>query len=174
MGEALAVPVRPVLVSQHDLIDVAEGEFERDRPNPERSVGLPPPADAAAGTLDTLSLPPELGGLIHLLGRWSEQLSELPPQPDPTDENTPPRAPARCTTPSWAAALPRPPTACSCCPCSATPRPRPSRAPTGDLARAPWQWQAQPSPPPDPRRGRGPDQRRSDQPRPVDDTPTPP
>ena len=48
MGEALAVPVRPVLVSQHDLIDVAEGEFERDRPNPERSMGLPPPADAGA------------------------------------------------------------------------------------------------------------------------------
>ena len=64
MGKALSVPVRPVMVSQHDLIDVAEGEFERDRPVAQGLAGLPPPAEAASGTLDTLSLPPELGKLI--------------------------------------------------------------------------------------------------------------
>jgi len=53
MGEALSTPVRPVMVSQHDLIDVAEGEFERDRPNPNQASGLPPPAEAASGTLIT-------------------------------------------------------------------------------------------------------------------------
>lgn len=70
VGEALSVPVRPVMVSQHDLLDVAEGEFERDRPNAQSAAGLPPPAEAASGTLDTLSLPAELGGLIDQLARW--------------------------------------------------------------------------------------------------------
>lgn len=70
MGDALSVGVRPVFVSQHDLLDVAESELERDRPDPERSTGLPPPAVADTGTIDVLSLPPELGQLIDLLGRW--------------------------------------------------------------------------------------------------------
>lgn len=72
LGEALSIGVRPVFVTQHDLLDVAEGEFERDRPDPTRSIGLPPPAQADAGTLDILSLPPQLGELIGVLGRWSE------------------------------------------------------------------------------------------------------
>jgi len=78
LGEALAIGVRPVFVTQHDLLDVAEGEFERDRPDPTRSTGLPPPAQADAGTLDILSLPPELGELIGLLGRWSRAPDDGP------------------------------------------------------------------------------------------------
>jgi len=70
LGEALSIGVRPIFVTQHDLLDVAEGEFDRARPDPARSVGLPPPAQADAGTLDILSLPPELDQLIGLLGRW--------------------------------------------------------------------------------------------------------
>ncbi len=70
IGEALSVGVRPVFLSQHDLLDVAESELERDRPDPQRSAGLPPPAQADAGTLDILSLPPELGQLIDLLDQW--------------------------------------------------------------------------------------------------------
>jgi hypothetical protein len=70
LGEALSMPVRPVFVSQHDLVDVAEGEFERDRPDPQRSTGLPPASEAATGTLDVMSLPAELGGLIDLLVKW--------------------------------------------------------------------------------------------------------
>jgi hypothetical protein len=70
LGEALSMPVRPVFVSQHDLVDVAEGEFERDRPDPQRSTGLPPASEAATGTLDVMSLPAELGGLIDLLAKW--------------------------------------------------------------------------------------------------------
>lgn len=45
LGDALSTGVRPVLVSQHDLLDIAEGEFERDRPDPQRSAGLPPLAN---------------------------------------------------------------------------------------------------------------------------------
>ncbi|RZL09615.1 MAG: hypothetical protein EOP40_09215 [Rubrivivax sp.] len=72
MGDALSVGVRPVFVSQHDLLDVAESELERDRPDAERSMGLPPPATADTGTIDVLSLPPELGRLIDLLGQWQQ------------------------------------------------------------------------------------------------------
>lgn len=70
LGEALSLPVRTVLVSQHDLIDVAEGEFERDRPPAGLADGLPPPAAAASGSLETLSLPAELGNLIDRLSQW--------------------------------------------------------------------------------------------------------
>lgn len=72
IGDALSMGVRPVFVSQHDLLDVAEAELERDRPDPQRSVGLPPPSMADTGTIDVLSLPPELGRLIDLLGQWHE------------------------------------------------------------------------------------------------------
>jgi hypothetical protein len=70
MGEALSVPLRPVMVSQHDLVDVAEGEFERDRPPAGLADGLPPPAEAATGSLETLSLPAELGNLLDRLSQW--------------------------------------------------------------------------------------------------------
>jgi hypothetical protein len=88
LGEALSMPVRPVFVSQHDLVDVAEGEFERDRPDPQRSTGLPPASDAATGTLDVMSLPAELGGLIDLLSKWQAMPPPAPaldgePEPEP-------------------------------------------------------------------------------------------
>jgi len=88
LGEALSMPVRPVFVSQQDLVDVAEGEFERDRPDPQRSTGLPPASDAATGTLDVMSLPAELGGLIDLLSKWQAMPPPAPaldgePEPEP-------------------------------------------------------------------------------------------
>lgn len=67
---ALAVAVRPVFVSQHDLLDVAEGELERDRPDPQRSTGLPEPRDAAAGQIEVPRMPPELQCLIEQLAQW--------------------------------------------------------------------------------------------------------
>ena len=81
LGQALSLPVRPVFVSQHDLVDVAEGEFERDRPDPARSTGLPPASEAGLGTLDVMSLPAELSGLIALLEKWQH----LPPPPAPAE-----------------------------------------------------------------------------------------
>jgi hypothetical protein len=71
LGDALATGVRPVFVSQHDVLDVAEGELERDRPDPERSTGLPPPAVAVAGSMETLRMPVELEDLIGKLAGWS-------------------------------------------------------------------------------------------------------
>ncbi|NML46165.1 hypothetical protein HHL11_20625 [Ramlibacter sp. G-1-2-2] len=81
LGDALATGVRPVFVSQHDLVDVAEGEFERDRPDPQRSVGLPPAAEAAAGSMETLRMPFELDDLITKLASWNEAAEELRKRP---------------------------------------------------------------------------------------------
>lgn len=71
LGDALSTGVRPVFVSGHDLLDVAEGEFERDRPDPQRSQGLPPPAQAEHGSLQTLRMPIELETLIDQLAGWA-------------------------------------------------------------------------------------------------------
>ena len=70
LAGALSTGVAPVFLSPHDLMDVAEGELERDRPDPERTSGLPPPTVAGDGTLQVLRMPEELGALIHQLDQW--------------------------------------------------------------------------------------------------------
>ena len=86
MGEALSIGVKPVFVSGHELLDVAEGEFERDRPEAQRTQGLPPPAQAVEGKIEALRMPVELGELIEQLTRLGalpegEDATELQPQP---------------------------------------------------------------------------------------------
>jgi len=149
MGEALSVPVRPVMVSQHDLVDVAEGEFERDRPGATGSAGLPPPAEAASGTLDTLSLPPELGSLISLLDRWSELATEEAAARAAAPDAPDPNAPAPGTRPlsdailggRFAQAAYR----LQLMPLVGDAQAQTLKGLTGDLARAPWQWRFKPS-----------------------------
>jgi len=75
---ALAFGVAPVFLSQHDLMDVAEGELERDRPNPERTSALPPPAAAGDGALQVLRMPEELGALIQQLADWRAPQANRP------------------------------------------------------------------------------------------------
>jgi hypothetical protein len=151
LGEALSIPVRPVVVSQHDLIDVAEGEFERVRPVPGAAAGLPPPAEAATGSLDTLSLPPELGGLISLLDRWSELATEATANPDTPGEQPEP-------LPADASGFVPPPGSrqladailggrfaqaayrLQLMPLIGDAQAQTLKGLTGDLARAPWQW----------------------------------
>lgn len=72
LGDALSLGVYPVFLSQHDLMDVAEGELERDRPDPQRSKGLPPPSIAGSGEMEVLRMPPELEALINKLAEWRE------------------------------------------------------------------------------------------------------
>ncbi|WP_238947488.1 hypothetical protein [Vandammella animalimorsus] len=94
---ALAQGVQPWLLSQHDVLDVAEAEFERDRPDPQRSSALPPPTNAAGGALDVPSLPEELHGLIGLLAQWQASAQQAGPadaQPD-TQPDGPAAAPPR-------------------------------------------------------------------------------
>ncbi|HYR26205.1 MAG TPA: hypothetical protein VEQ09_10260 [Aquabacterium sp.] len=172
MGEALSTPVRPVFVSQHDLIDVAEGEFERDRPDPERSVGLPPPAEAAAGTLDTLSLPAELTGLIDLLGGWSAHLAELPPQADPTDEAAPPPGSRPLHEAILGGRFAQSAYRLQLLPLLGDAQAQTLKGPTGDLARAPWQWQLSPRHVPTSDEAVARISEGLISPRPVDDTPT--
>ncbi len=156
VGEALSVPVRPVMVSQHDLLDVAEGEFERDRPSALQAAGLPPPAEAASGTLDTLSLPAELGGLIDQLSRWQTQWAEedalsAQNQTDadgtalPPDSQAIPHAKARPLGDAilggrFAQAAYR----MQLMPLVGDAQAKTLKGLTGDLARAPWAWQLSP------------------------------
>jgi len=145
VGEALSMPVRPVMVSQHDLIDVTEGEFERDRPGAQGAAGLPAPAEAAFGTMDTLSLPPELGNLIGLLDRWSDLATQAA-----TDQATSPDGPAAqpYTRPfadailggRFAQAAYR----MQLMPLVGDAQAKTLKGLTGDLARAPWHWQIKP------------------------------
>jgi len=148
MGEALSVPVRPVMVSQHDLIDVAEGEFERDRPGNKGAAGLPPPAEAASGTLDTLSLPPELGGLISLLDRWSELATEEAATRAASPEAQDPNAPAPGTRPLGEAILggrfAQAAYRLQLMPLVGDAQAKTLKGLTGDLARSPWTWQLKP------------------------------
>ncbi|WP_198937840.1 hypothetical protein [Pelomonas sp. KK5] len=69
---ALSRPVHPVLVAQHELLDMAEAEFERDRPVPQAGEALPVPQAAPNGELAVMSLPPEMDIMQALLGRWTE------------------------------------------------------------------------------------------------------
>ncbi|HEY4081588.1 MAG TPA: hypothetical protein VGM81_12920 [Burkholderiaceae bacterium] len=66
-------PVHPVLVGQHELLDTAEAEFERDRPKTATAEPLPEGMQAPAGELAVMSLPPEMGIMQALLNRWSAE-----------------------------------------------------------------------------------------------------
>jgi hypothetical protein len=71
LGDALSLSPHPVFVSGHELVDVAEAEFDRDRPDPQQAQGLPPPSQAEAGTLEVLRMPEELEALIGQLAHWA-------------------------------------------------------------------------------------------------------
>jgi hypothetical protein len=86
MTEALSLGVQPIFVSQHDLLDVAEGEFERDRPDPTRSMGLPPPAQAGAGEMQVLRMPQELEDLIGKLTGWRDTPTQENPAHKPLQQ----------------------------------------------------------------------------------------
>lgn len=86
LADALSTGVALVFISQHDLLDVAEGEFERDRPDPQRTTGLPPPNEASSGQLEVPSMPPELGGLIAQLAQWSSEQATSAKTEMPLDE----------------------------------------------------------------------------------------
>lgn len=154
VGEALSVPVRPVMVSQHDLIDVAEGEFERDRPDALRGAGLPPPAEAAEGLLETLSLPPELGNMIDLFGRWSELATEEAARraaqqaagedPEPADPSAPPPGTRHLSDAILGGRFAQAAYRLQLMPLVGDAQAQTLKGLTGDLARTPWQWQFSP------------------------------
>lgn len=76
---ALAAPVGLCALAPHELLDVAEAEFERDRPAQGPAEDLPGAQDAPQGSLTAVALPRELGDLADLLSAWA--LEGGPPTP---------------------------------------------------------------------------------------------
>ncbi|WP_404300929.1 hypothetical protein [Alicycliphilus denitrificans] len=70
---ALARPVMATTLAPHELLDVVEAEFERDRPQPEQAEELPSAQAAPAGSLSAVALPRELTELNHLLSSWAAE-----------------------------------------------------------------------------------------------------
>lgn len=68
----LSAPVKPAFVAGHEVLDVAEAEFERDRPAAGVDDALPAPLSAPSGTLEGLALPAELDALVAQLAGWTE------------------------------------------------------------------------------------------------------
>lgn len=69
---ALARPTQLAALAPHELLDVVEAEFERDRPQPAQAETLPIAQAAPAGTLSAVALPRELGDLNALLAAWAQ------------------------------------------------------------------------------------------------------
>lgn len=67
---ALSQPLHPVALAPHELLDVTEAEFERDRPQVGTPDPLPPAQAAPSGTLTAVALPRELAELAALLADW--------------------------------------------------------------------------------------------------------
>lgn len=70
MNDAIGQPVSLGLVSPHDMLDVTEAEFERDRPQAIAAEALPSAQAAPTGDLTAVALPQELGALSELLAQW--------------------------------------------------------------------------------------------------------
>lgn len=131
LGDALSTGVRPVLVSGHDLLDVTEGEFERDRPDPQRSQGLPPPSQAVAGEMEVLRMPQELDDLIAQLSTWAHP-AEGAPAPRPVRDAV---LGGRFAQAAYRMQL---------LPLLGDAQARTLKGQTGDLARQPWRAELQP------------------------------
>lgn len=141
LGDALSASPHPVFVSGHELVDVAEAEFDRDRPDPRQAQGLPPATQAAPGTLEALRMPEELETLIGQLARWTE--AAPPGAPPPARPVTDAVLGGRYAQAAYRMQL---------LPLLGDEQARALRGLTGDLARSPWRAALRPDlqPTPDP------------------------
>ncbi len=69
-GDGMASPVALAAFAPHEMLDVTEAEFERDRPQPGAPEPLPVAQAAPEGDLGTVALPQELADLSALLTQW--------------------------------------------------------------------------------------------------------
>jgi hypothetical protein len=67
---ALHSPVALTVLAPHELLDVTEAEFERDRPEAQHAEPLPASQTAPVGDLTAVALPQELNDLSALLAQW--------------------------------------------------------------------------------------------------------
>ena len=73
-------PVALPVLAPHEMLDVTEAEFERDRPEALRTEPLPVAQSAPVGDLTAVALPQELKDLSALLADWA--LIGSTPTPD--------------------------------------------------------------------------------------------
>lgn len=85
--QALASPVHLTAVAPHELLDVTEAEFERDRPQAALTEPLPCAQAAPVGDLTAVALPQELAALSSILAAWALEASH----PATLDANAPAR-----------------------------------------------------------------------------------
>lgn len=79
MQGALAQPMGLAVLSPHEVLDVAEAEFERDRPQALSPEALPAAQVAPEGDLQAVALPQELGALSDLLAQWAAMAAMAAP-----------------------------------------------------------------------------------------------
>lgn len=138
LRDALSTSVLPVFISQHDLMDVAEAEFERDRPDPARSSGLPPPQQAGDGDLDVPRLPEELQALIDQLDLWLAPGDALSADSDATDDGAAVPSPRPLQDAVLGGRFAQAAYRMQLLPLLGDTQAKTLQSPTGDLARAPW------------------------------------
>lgn len=78
---AVSLPVRPLFVLGHELVDVAEAEFERERITAQ-SEELPEALAAPTAVVHPQRAPHELQSMIRLLGKWAEGEIQVRPATD--------------------------------------------------------------------------------------------
>lgn len=90
---ALHPPVALSVLSAHEILDVTEAEFERDRPQASQDESLPVAQPPVVGDLTAVALPQELGDFSALLAQWfldaasaEPPASEYPPVRHPVHE----------------------------------------------------------------------------------------
>lgn len=126
LGDALAQPLRPAFLLGHDLLDVAEAEWERDRPSAAPEA-LPDAAEAPPGELRALALPPELQALVQALNAWGQADAPVRDLVDALRGSS--------DDPRYAAVAYR----AQLMPLLGDPQAQALKGATGDLARQPWQ-----------------------------------
>lgn len=62
--------LRVAVLAPHEILDVTEAEFERERPVAVADEGLPQAQEAPEGNLQAVALPAELSQLTHLFECW--------------------------------------------------------------------------------------------------------
>ena len=130
-GHAMGRPVSLAVLAPHEMLDVTEAEFERDRPQASAPEPLPAAQPAPEGRLDTVALPQELAELSMLLARWGLEAGPGDGAPrlladallGPADK------PSRYAQVAYKAQL---------LPLLGDAQAQTLAGPTGDLARQPW------------------------------------
>lgn len=136
LENALQSPVTLTVLAQHEILDVTEGEFERDRPGAERAEPLPASQVAPMGDLTAVALPQELNDLSALLALWATE-------PANTEANTQRTVHAAllAETDGEAARYAQVAYKAQLLPLMGDAQARDLPGATGDLARQPWRLQ---------------------------------